>query len=142
MMQTFLPYVNIRSSLEYLDYRRLGKQRVEAMQIIRVLERGEGPWFNHPAARMWKDNVAMLKLYHDLAIIVWIERGFRNTMKPYYSLNLRDLSSVMDYPVAPLWFGDEKFHASHRSNLLRKDPVWYGQFGWKEDSGMEYVWPV
>ena len=37
-MQTFLPYPNFADSLDCLDYRRLGKQRVEAFQIINALE--------------------------------------------------------------------------------------------------------
>jgi hypothetical protein len=42
----------------------------------------------------------------------------------------------------PPWLGDEAFHASHRSNLLRKNPEWYGQFGWTEPDDLPYVWPV
>lgn len=37
-MQTFLPYPDFKKSLQALDYRRLGKQRVEAYQIIRFLK--------------------------------------------------------------------------------------------------------
>jgi hypothetical protein len=37
-MQTFLPYPDFKKSLQTLDYRRLGKQRVEAYQIIRILK--------------------------------------------------------------------------------------------------------
>ena len=32
-MQTFLPYADFKRSAESLDNKRLGKQRVEAMQI-------------------------------------------------------------------------------------------------------------
>lgn len=42
----------------------------------------------------------------------------------------------------PPWFGREDFHASHRSNLLRKHPDWYRQFGWYEPDDLPYVWPV
>lgn len=130
-MQTFLPYPDFVSSLRCLDYRRLGKQRVEAMQLVRAIESG-GAWSNHPAAKMWKDHVPALKLYHDTAILVWTRRGYKNTMQPY----------GVGYAPVPDWFGDEKFHASHRSNLLRKAPEHYGQFGWTESPNLEYVWPV
>ena len=33
-MQTFLPYPDMIKSAKALDYKRLGKQRVEAKQII------------------------------------------------------------------------------------------------------------
>ena len=36
-MQTFLPYRNFRKSLQSLDDKRLGKQRVETFQILNNL---------------------------------------------------------------------------------------------------------
>ena len=36
-MQTFLPYEDFRESVRSLDDKRLGKQRVEAYQIISAL---------------------------------------------------------------------------------------------------------
>ena len=36
-MQVFLPYPDFKKSLESLDNKRLGKQRVEAKQILNVL---------------------------------------------------------------------------------------------------------
>lgn len=137
-MQTFLPYPSIVKSLQCLDYRRLGKQRVEAMQLVNStikLERGEKVkgWANHPARTMWNGYLPALKLYHNLSIDEWVRRGYNNTMKHY---------DLPDNIQMPPWFGWEKLHASHRSNLLRKDPVWYGQFGWSEPDNIEYVWPT
>lgn len=37
MVNTFLPYSNIKKSLKSLDWKRLGKQRVEAKQILGML---------------------------------------------------------------------------------------------------------
>ena len=37
-MQTFLPHKIFHISAEMLDYRRLGKQRVEAKQILNALD--------------------------------------------------------------------------------------------------------
>ena len=36
-MQTFLPYPSFEESAKVLDWRRLGKQRVEGMQIINAI---------------------------------------------------------------------------------------------------------
>ena len=36
-MQTFLPYENFDDSMQSLDNLRLGKQRVEALQIIKAI---------------------------------------------------------------------------------------------------------
>lgn len=134
-MQTFLPYPDFKQSLECLDTKRLGKQRLEARQILISLEKGIGaPWYNHPAVRMWKGYENALRCYHNTAILAWVERGYRNTME-LYSL----LSSEVELPE---WLGNLDFHASHRSNLLRKNPSWYGKFKWEESSNMGYVWPV
>lgn len=130
-MQTFLPYADFRTSLDCLDYRRLGKQRVEAMQLVNAIQ-GKGAWSNHPAAKMWRNYVPALKLYHDIAIRVWVERGHKNTMREYNE-------EVSEFPA---WLGDENFHSSHRSNLLRKDPVHYGKFGWTEPTTLSYRWPA
>jgi hypothetical protein len=133
-MQTFLPYPNLRKSLEVLDSRRLGKQRVEAFQILNVLlNRTEKKgWRNHPAVKMWKGYENALKLYLNTAIELWISRGYKNTMK---------LEKIKGKIVLPLWFGGKKFHKSHKSNLLRKDKSHYSQFGWKEKDNLPYVWP-
>jgi hypothetical protein len=138
-MQTFLPYDDFDKSLKCLDYRRLGKQRVEAFQIINVLEgkakknkNGKVAWENHPAVLMWKGYKKALELYYNTTILEWERRGYKNNMQLIVTENI----------VLPPWFGNELFHASHRSNLLRKDPVYYSQFGWKESPDLEYVWPT
>lgn len=131
-MQTFLPYPEFDKSVKCLDYRRLGKQRVEAMQILNALRNPNYGWQNHPAVKMWRGYDEALKLYMNICIQEWIERGYNNTMK----IEVVDQNNCKK----PSWIGKEEFHASHRSNLLRKDPTWYGQFGWKEPNDLEYVW--
>ena len=37
-MQTFLPYPDFQISASVLDYRRLGKQRVECKQLLTALQ--------------------------------------------------------------------------------------------------------
>ena len=132
-MQTFLPYPDIAMSLRCLDYKRLGKQRVEAMQLVDALTKGTG-WRNHPCCDMWRNNINALKLYHNMSISAWVERGYNNTMVKY------------DLPKGPIilpsWFGVKAFHDSHKSNLLRKQPRHYSQFNWDVPDDLEYVWPV
>jgi len=136
-MQTFLPYANMRQSLECLDRQRLGKQRVESKQILDTLnpastKRG---WINHPAVRMWRGYEDALTVYYNTNLLVWELRGYKND-------KLKSLRVCSKNFTLPPWFGDEKFHASHRSNLLRKKPEYYGKFGWHEPSDLDYVWPV
>lgn len=132
-MQTFLPYNDMKLSIQSLDPKRLGKQRLEAQQILNALSRTTGGWISHPATKMWRGYRAALILYRNLCIEEWIHRGFTNTM---------EILPIEDDILYPSWFGDDRIHASHRSNLLRKDPKYYGQFGWKEPNDMPYFWPV
>ncbi len=136
-MQTFLPYPCFDRSVQCLDWRRLGKQRVEARQILGALERRRtgagGGWVNHPAVRMWEGHEDALRCYMNAAIREWVARGYRNTME----------EAVVAGPVRmPPWWGRADVHASHRANLLRKDPAWYGRYGWGEAPRAGYVWPV
>jgi hypothetical protein len=129
-MQTFLPYPDLKKSLQVLDYRRLGKQRVEAYQIIRALKQGGG-WQNHPAVKMWRGHINALKLYYNYALDEWIDRGYKNKMEKM---------PIHGKVVYPSWFGRNNFHAAHRSNLLRKDPFYYGKYNWQEAPDLPYLW--
>ena len=132
-MQTFLPYPSFTKTFKTLDYRRLGKQRVEAKQILNVLldrttTRG---WRNHPIVRMWEGYEPSLQLYHNLCINEWINQGYNNNM---------ELENITEPIIYPHWLGNKSFHSSHRANLLRKDYEYYSQFRWTEDSENPYSW--
>lgn len=133
-MQTFLPNHSPLESLRVLDNKRLGKQRVEAYQILRALRGETRGWVNHPATKMWRGHEEALTYYMNEAISEWRRRGFRNTMERAH-VNWNAFSW-------PGWIGDARLHASHRSNLLRKDPDFYGQYGWPEGPDLPYYWPV
>lgn len=137
-MQTFLPYADIRGSIACLDDRRLGKQRAETVQILRALaaERENRPyaWRRHPAARMWRGYDALLGAYLDASLDEWERRGFRNTI-------LRHAAPGPGLRLPP-WWGDPRLHGSHRSALLRKNPRYYGRYGWREPPDLPYYWPV
>jgi hypothetical protein len=134
-MQTFLPYPNFRKSLKALDSKRLGKQRVEAFQILNIIlnRTSTKGWRNHPAVKMWKKFPNALKSYTNECITEWIRRGFQNNMK---------LERISGKLVMPFWIGNKKFHSSHRSNLLRKNYEHYSKFGWKEKEDLDYFWPI
>jgi len=138
-MQTFLPYRDFVDSASVLDDKRLGKQRVECLQILRALHDPGYGWQNHPAVLMWKGYESMLLRYAFAICVEWRHhRGFNDTCWAK--------CVEFDNPLRPLfippWLGDEDFHASHRANLLRKDPGHYLQFGWTEDPTMPYYWPT
>jgi hypothetical protein len=137
-MQTFLPSLDFNRSLESLDNKRLGKQRVEAYQIISAItgrpKKNGQPykgWTSHPCSVMWRDYVNALKLYYNDSIDVWKSRGFKNTM---------EYEVIEGEFILPHWLGDKDFHASHRSNLLRKDFDYYSKHGWDENPEDPYIW--
>jgi hypothetical protein len=133
-MQTFLPYPDFAQTAACLDYRRLGKQRVEAWQILRAITLGDYPnWHHHPAVRMWRGYPDALGVYMNACIDEWIGRGYRNTMAHHI---------ITARYEAPPWLGNGAFHASHRAALLYKYPEYYSQFGWSEAPEWNYVWPV
>ena len=184
-MQTFLPYPDFAKSAACLDNRRLGKQRVECLQILKTLSKeskychwckkqysecvkdsvcpdifhhvhhyASTPWYNHPAVKMWRGKKAALALYGCHVCYEWRKRGFQDTVTAKIcaimlwtndlEIELRQIKFDIAYPQYdyPLWLGNESFHASHRSNLLRKDPIHYSQFGWTEPNNLPYIWPV
>lgn len=134
-MQTFLPYPNFKTSAMVLDRSRLGKQRVETLQILNALMGLSEGWRNHPATKMWAGYEGALWLYGQTMIGEWVDRGYQNNMVLPGNFTTNDIEF-------PPWLGKPEFHASHRSNLLRKDPLWYGQFGWTETPDLAYVWPL
>jgi hypothetical protein len=133
-MQTFLPYSDIIQTSKVLDYRRLGKQRVEAYQILNILtnKTNSNAWKKHPAVLMWRGYEEFLKLYINTCIEEWVFRGYKNNMQKY----------IVNSYIEPNWLGNNLFHSSHRSNLLRKDKVYYSKFNWEEKEDLPYYWPV
>ena len=137
-MQTFLPYPDFEQSAQVLDRQRLGKQRVEVLQILKALNSGSG-WSNHPATKMWQGYSGCLTIYGLTICKEWVRRGYRDTCEE------KLIGIMLALPAAeflsPPWLGDPEFHASHRSNLLRKNPSHYGQFDWHEPDDLPYIWP-
>lgn len=137
-MQTFVPIAGpeFRPSLEVLDYRRLGKQRIETKQIYNALTVGGG-WQNHPAVKMWRGCEQALLAYGIISCEIWLDRGYVDNQLDWFVSHVEPGPTVM-----PSWWGDDQVHSSHRANLLRKDPEYYGQFGWEEEPAEGYFWPT
>lgn len=140
-MQTFLPIANYFQSMNCLDKSRLGNQVwLEGMILLK------GGWKNHPASKMWRGYEYHLGLYLLAGIEALKIRG------KYYKDVEKRIKTEMDRFTntgAPSWFGNERFHSSHRSALLYKNFEWYKQFNWKEKPDipnkhgkLNYYWPV
>lgn len=146
-MQTFLPYPDFAPSAAVLDDRRLGKQRVEALQILRALHLHDYGWATHPAVLMWRGHTAALVSYGLTIVAAWQARGHGDTTRDNIAefAGADDPADQVTLAAAgrlPPWLGWEPFHRSHRSALLRKDPGHYRpRFGAAEPDDLDYVWP-
>ena len=149
-MQTFLPFADFEASARALDVKRLGKQRVECIQVLRGLIRHDYGWRHHPAVLMWKGFEEALGRYAFTMCEVWVERGFGDTCAATIGTDLleadvrvvRTQPELADAGALPPWLGDAAFHRSHRSSLVRKDPAHYRPLFPDVPDDLGYVWPV
>ena len=155
-VQTFLPYADFERSARALDQKRLGKQRVETIQVVRALTRSEYGWKNHPAVLMWEGFEEALGRYGFACCSAWTDLGFGDTCALTIGADLRaaGITTVRTQPelaaadALPPWLGDETLHLSHQSALVRKDREHYSTMfpdvpdDPDDPDDMAYVWPV
>jgi hypothetical protein len=145
-MQTFVPVADFTESARLLDNPRLGKQRVECLQVLRALELPDYGWANHPVVSMWRGHTAGLVVYSLAMVRVWRERGFADTTETLIAEFAPDAAAMTQAEAAaagllPSWVGNEELHRSHRSNLLAKDPGFYRSRFPAEPDDLPYLWP-
>lgn len=149
-MQTFTPYADFEASARALDLKRLGKQRVEVIQMVRALTVPGYAWAAHPAVLMWQGYEEALGRYGLAMCEVWCERGFGDTCAA--TINA-DLAKVGIYPIRgydelaaadilPPWLFDPEVRRSHQSSLVRKNPDVYRPLFPDVPDDLGYVWPV
>jgi hypothetical protein len=150
-MQTFLPHPDFHRTALVLDRRRLGKQRVEALQVLRGLTVPGYGWRRHPAVRMWTGYEEALVRYGLEICRVWRDRGHQDSCAASLVAGLaahrpgapvRDQAQLGAAGELPPWLGDEAFHRSHRSALVRKDREAYAALFPGVPDDLPYVWPA
>lgn len=154
-MQTFLPFASFRASAAVLDGRRLGKQRVEAVQVLRGLTVPGYGWRRHPAVRMWAGYEEALVRYGLDVCQVWTSAGRGDTCAVTLVRDFRawlpglpegeeprtqeQLAAAGELPP---WLGEDHFHRSHQSALVRKDADFYRRHFPGVPDDLPYVWPA
>jgi Pyrimidine dimer DNA glycosylase len=146
-MQTFLPYPSFTRSARALDSRRLGKQRVEALQICNAMHRTSGGGINHPVTRMWRGYEPALVAYGQAVTLEWLRRGQADSVWDKLVAHLHDepersQRELEDAGMLPPWLGRRALHRAYRSALVRKDPAHYRPMFPDVADDLEYVWPV
>lgn len=149
-MQTFLPYPSFVETATVLDDRRLGKQRVEALQVLRALTTVGYGWQHHPAVAMWAGYEEALSCYGVAMCYAWTKAGrpdtcemsIREALEVATELTtVRPQEALMRAGELPPWLGNPLFHRSHQSALLRKHPDHYRRFFTGVPKSLPYVWP-
>lgn len=161
-MQTFMPYlsylfdtnmlvntlVNMSAedkmiyaftwTLRFLDSKRLGKQRIEALDIYRINSQcpcGTSDkhmalltkkYSNHPIVKMWKGHEYALLLYGLTACDLWINCGYNDTTREKFANEILKYRFIDNIPRYPKWWHIEEIHLSHVCNLIRKNKNFYG----------------
>jgi len=144
MVNVFIPLSDPHEIAKVLDDRRLGKQRVEAKQIITIIsgQAKSNAWANHPVVLMWKDHLEELKYYYDVMILEWVGRGFKNTM-PLYGI-YQIPTSAHKRPKMPWFMYCKPVLLSHQASLLRKNYAHYHKYFRTPKAYMSrsYLWVV
>jgi hypothetical protein len=130
-MQTFLPYPDFKKSAKILDFRRLGKQRLECVTILR------GKWPNHSVSKMWLDYHYQLCEYAKEICLEWRRRGYKDVQ---YDVVCEMQKHLIDTGLPP-WFGNKTFHRAHKSNLVRKKPDYYRKYFPDVPDNLPYLYP-
>lgn len=137
-MNTFLPFTSYALSAQHLDDRRLFAQLKECKQLWAAIHFESKGWVNHPAARMWRPYTEEFLSYWRAILLETIKRGKVN---PEALASWRRYVDSIDIPLLrarPWWLDHPPIYVSHRSNLYRKDRVFYRAFECQE---IGYFWP-
>ena len=73
----------------------------------------------------------------NVRLMIAFDRTLELNFNEDYSESLRTLMNRRNHPA---WIDHPASISGFRSNLLRKDPKHYGQFGWTENSDLDYFW--
>ncbi|BDI22438.1 MSMEG_6728 family protein [Herbiconiux sp. L3-i23] len=145
-MQTFLPYADLDASMAVLDQARLGKQRVETLQVLRASLLPTYGWQSHPVTQMWRGFLPGLTAYGLANVREWTARGHVDTTAELIrefapEVDGLDQAELERRGLLPPWFGDDAVHRSHRSNLIRKDEAFYAPQFPGTPGDLDYFWP-
>lgn len=160
-MQVFVPLPDIEASVQALDVPRLGKQRVEALQMLSSLAGKSAGWLDHPAARMWAGYEQGLLSYAAACCLRVRSLGWVDHVLEQVYERQADFGHLIHDPPLPPWWGGP-VHASHRARLIVKEhyrgegshyaDLWPDDYDHvmsrvergtiTQEQDAEYVWPI
>lgn len=145
-LNTFLPYKDFKECAKVLDWRRLGKQRVEAKQILEILweDQKKNRWYKHPAVQMWKGWEHALANYGLYMSQEWVDRGYNGDIcLDFFNEWTSFCWNTNGMGLTRPYFITDELCISHQSNLIRKNSEYYRPiFGPNVPDDLPYLWPV
>jgi hypothetical protein len=85
---------------------------------------------------MWANSLPALVEYGIACCLEWRERGFEDSLLGQF------VKLQTPNPKMPAWWGNQELHDSHKSNLVRKAPDYYGKMWPNIPNNLPYVWPL
>lgn len=132
-MQTFLPFPDFIHSAKTLNDETLKQQFVDCIAIINNGKYKKYMSGDYPVFKMWAGYEKTLKMYANVIMFECNQRGLENHITFYIIKE----SSI----IYPDWLNDERLHKSHRANLVRIDPEYYGKLWPEIDKNAPFWWP-
>jgi len=133
-----MPNIGFFKSLRPLDDARLGKQRQDALKVLKALM-GEEEMRPHPVLNMWEGYEYTLGVYGMSACSIWKTERKKNENLAFEIHRI--LEDVPHELAMPPWMEDLDFHRSHRSYLIRRNPGVYEEMWPNTPVDMPLLWP-
>ena len=132
-MQLYLPYPDFEKSVQCLTTNHLNRVRTNCQLMAKAfLEPSR--WCYHPSFKAWKPYYKAFQYYHDCVVKEWIGRGF-NTKAVLFGAPKPERKDM------PWFIGNDRYHSSMRSNLIRLNFTYKERCEWVEDGKQPYLWP-
>lgn len=158
-MQTFMPDFDFRIVAATLDHKRLGKQRVEALQLLQAFNDLANRWRNHPVFRMWYMNRGLLAAYGIAMCNHWAALGYSDNCKnriidalpcdtlrqfaiTYATTGINSLPEMYELPEWMKPRDGYNIRSEYRAILLEKNFKHYGKMNWSEDPKPKMQYPL
>ena len=136
-MQVFHPYKSALKSIQCLDNSRMGKQRLECIQILLANNNIDTEWEvpksvpPHKNVVLWKNYSGYLFYYLGILLNEWEDRGMKNFVCRGMYEKLRNIYGLQENTKRPR-FIDNKFIQTQRLSLLNKKMEHYYKFFGKD----------
>lgn len=144
-MLIFAPYDKFAQSAEVLQQFDLLKQ-IDTVNGVLTLLHGEDPseYVNEPAMMAWAGHEPQLALYGLILVEEALSRHMKFRMDrktEQFEWHLSTATSGEFNMALPHWFGDQRIHNSHKSELLRCNRRHYQKY-FSVDPSLPIVWPL